>query len=124
LKDLRHVAALKGEEMVKLVVAYGQPEEPAAFDEHYASIHAPLVRKMPGLCHFEAGKVRGTPDGTPAPFYFLAELSFASMEEMQAGRSSEEGQAAAADVATFATGGATLMIVETLHRHSAPVAVS
>jgi uncharacterized protein (TIGR02118 family) len=42
--------------MIKLVVAYGPPEDPAAFDEHYASTHAPLAQKIPGLRRFEAGK--------------------------------------------------------------------
>jgi uncharacterized protein (TIGR02118 family) len=100
-------------EMVKLVVAYGQPEDPAAFDEHYASTHGPLAQKIPGLRRFEAGKVLGTPDGSAAPFYFIAELLFDSADELQVGMSSNEGQAAAEDVATFATGGATLMIAET-----------
>jgi uncharacterized protein (TIGR02118 family) len=98
--------------MVKLVVAYGPPEDPAAFDEHYASTHAPLAQKIPNLRRFEAGKVLGTPDGSPAPFYFMAELWFDGADELQAGMGSSEGQAAAADVATFATGGATLMIAE------------
>jgi uncharacterized protein (TIGR02118 family) len=31
--------------MVKLVVAYNQPEDPAAFDQYYASTHAPLAQK-------------------------------------------------------------------------------
>jgi uncharacterized protein (TIGR02118 family) len=43
----------------------------------------------------------------------MAELSFDSGEDMQAAMGSSEGQAAGADVATFASGGATLMIVET-----------
>ena len=64
--------------MVKLVVGYGAPENPAAFDEHYASTHVPLVHKIPNLRRFEAGKILGTPDGSPAPFYFLAELWFAA----------------------------------------------
>jgi uncharacterized protein (TIGR02118 family) len=98
--------------MVKLVVAYGPPEDPASFDEHYASTHAPLAKKIPDLRRFEAGKVLGTPDGAPAPFYFIAELSFDGVEALQAALGTSEGQAAAADVATFATGGATLMIVE------------
>lgn len=98
--------------MVKLVVAYGSPEDPAAFDEHYASTHGPLAQKIPNLRRFEAGKVLGTPDGSAAPFYFIAELLFDSVEVLQASMDSEEGQAAAADVATFATGGATLMIAE------------
>ena len=55
--------------MVKLVVGYGAPENPAAFDEHYASTHVPLVHKIPNLRRFEAGKILGTPDGSPAPFY-------------------------------------------------------
>lgn len=98
--------------MVKLVVAYGAPEDPAAFDEHYASTHVPLVEKIPSLRRFEAGKVLGTPDGSPAPFYHLAELWFDSVEDLQSAMGSPEGQAAGADVATFASGGATLMIAQ------------
>jgi uncharacterized protein (TIGR02118 family) len=98
--------------MVKLVVAYGHPEDPAAFDDHYAATHRPLAEKIPNLRRFEAGKVLGTADGSQAPYYFIAELSFDSPQDLQAGMDSAEGQAAAADVATFASGGATLMIAE------------
>ena len=98
--------------MVKLVVAYGPPEDAAAFDQHYAETHVALVHKIPSLRRFEAGKVLGTPDGSPAPFYYIAELSFDSVEDLQAAMASPEGEAAGADVSTFATGGATLMIAE------------
>jgi uncharacterized protein (TIGR02118 family) len=98
--------------MVKLVVAYGHPEDPAAFDEHYASTHRPLAEKIPNLRRFETGKVLGTADGSPAPYYFLAELWFDDADQLQAGMGSAEGQAAGDDVATFASGGATLMIAE------------
>jgi uncharacterized protein (TIGR02118 family) len=98
--------------MVKLVVCYGAPEDPAAFDRHYAETHVPLVDKIPDLRRFEAGKVLGTPDGSAAPYYYIAELSFDSLEALQAAMGSAEGQAAGADVETFATGGVTLMIAE------------
>jgi uncharacterized protein (TIGR02118 family) len=98
--------------MVKLVVAYGQPEDPAAFDEHYAGTHIPLVEKIPNLRRFESGKVLGAPDGSAPPFYYLAELSFDDAEQLQAAMGSPEGQAAGADVETFASGGATLMIAQ------------
>ena len=98
--------------MVKLVVGYGAPEDPAAFDRYYADTHAPLAEKIPNLLRFETGKVLGTPDGSPAPYYFIAELLFDSPEVLQASMASPEGQAAAADVATFAPGGATLMVAE------------
>jgi uncharacterized protein (TIGR02118 family) len=97
--------------MVKLVVAYGQPEDPIAFDRHYAETHAPLAQKLPKLRRFEAGKVIGA-YGSDAPYYLIAELSFDSPEELKAAMQSPEGEAAAADVSTFASGGATLMIVE------------
>jgi len=98
--------------MVKLVVTYGAPDDPPAFDQHYASTHVPLVEKIPNLRRFEAGKVLGTPDGSPAPFYFMAELWFDSAQDLEAAMGSAEGQAAGADVGNFATGGATLMIAE------------
>ena len=98
--------------MVKLVVCYGPPQDAAAFDQHYADTHVPLVHKIPHLRRFEAGKVVGTPDGSAAPYYYIAELSFDSVEDLQAAMGSAEGQAAGADVETFASGGATLMIAE------------
>lgn len=52
----------------------------------------------------------GTPDGSPAPYYLIAELCFEDIDELPASMASPEGEAAGGDVANFATGGATLMI--------------
>ncbi|MBX9614525.1 MAG: EthD family reductase [Brevundimonas sp.] len=99
--------------MAQLVVTYGTPTDPAAFDRHYAEIHVPLARKLPGLRRFELsdGPVM-TPEG-PAGVHLIAILTFDSLEALAAASASPEGQAAAADVATFATGGATLLMYET-----------
>lgn len=99
--------------MVKITVLYGHPADPAAFEDHYANEHLPLAAKMPDVQRFEASRVVGTPDGGEAPFYRMAELWFDSMEQMQASTGSAEGQATVADIANFATGGATVMISET-----------
>jgi uncharacterized protein (TIGR02118 family) len=98
--------------MVKFVVLYSKPEDPADFDAHYRDVHAPLVHKIPNLRRFEASKVLGTPDGSEAPFYFMAELFFDDAEALQASMASPEGEAAGADVGTFASGGASVMIAE------------
>lgn len=98
--------------MVKLVVLYGTPDDPAAFDEYYASTHTPLVHKIPGLRRFDAGKVLGTPDGSPAPYHLIAELHYDDPGALEAAMGSPEGQAAASDLTNFASGGATLMIAE------------
>ena len=91
----------------RLLVTYGQPTDPAAFDAHYRDVHTGLAQAIPGLVRFTTGHTESM-DGTPAPSYFVAELDFESAEAMGAGMSSEAGRAAGADVATFATGGATM----------------
>ncbi len=98
--------------MIKLVVLYGQPTDPAAFDQYYTDTHAPLARKIPNLKRFEAGTVLGTPDGGQAPYHYIAELYFDSVEVLRASMGSEEGQAASNDLPKFATGGLTMLIVE------------
>jgi uncharacterized protein (TIGR02118 family) len=49
-------------------------------------------------------------DGSPAPYYLLAELSFASAEALNAALGSPEGRATAADLANFADGGVTMFV--------------
>jgi uncharacterized protein (TIGR02118 family) len=90
-----------------LTVAYAQPSDTDAFDRYYESTHRPLAEKVPGLVSFTARKCVSL-DGQPAPYYLLAELSFAGAGELAAGLASPEGQAAAADIANFADGGVTL----------------
>jgi uncharacterized protein (TIGR02118 family) len=95
--------------MFKVTVLYNHPVDPEAFEKYYAEIHTPLAMKIPGLKNFDVTKFVETPQGKPS-FYRMAELSFASAEEMQAGFDSPEGQATAADLANFATGGLSMLV--------------
>lgn len=98
-------------DVVKLTVLYGPPSDPAAFDEHYANVHAPLAEKIPNVQRFEAGRTVGM-DGGAAPYHLIAELWFENAEILQESMSSPEGQAAADDIPHFATGGATMFASE------------
>ncbi len=98
--------------MIKLTVLYGQPKDPAAFEKYYIETHTPIALKVKGLRRFEIAKVNGTADGKPSPYFRTADLYFDDASAMQAALSSPEGQAAAADIANFATGGATLLIAD------------
>lgn len=100
--------------MIKLTVLYGKPTDPEAFDVYYRSTHSPLAEKIPHLERLEVAKVTGTADGSEAPYYLIADLLFEDMEKFGAAMGSAEGQAAAGDVATFATGGVTMIISETM----------
>lgn len=87
--------------MVKLIVLYSKPEDPAAFDKHYAEVHGPLAKKMPGLKKFELGRVTGSPMGEPR-YYLTAELYFDDEAALNAAFASPEGKASAKDVMGFA----------------------
>ena len=98
--------------MVKLLVLYGHPKDSAAFDKYYDEVHIPLAKRMKGLMKWTIGKVIGTPDDQPSPYYYVAELYMESREEFETLLASPEGQAAVADVPNYATGGVTFLYSE------------
>jgi uncharacterized protein (TIGR02118 family) len=97
--------------MYRLIVCYGHPDDPAAFDQHYTTTHRALADKIPGVREWSAGKC-SSPDGSAPPYYLIAVLVFDSKQALDDGLASPEGQAAAADVAHFATGGATMLVTD------------
>jgi uncharacterized protein (TIGR02118 family) len=97
---------------IRLIVAYNQPPDTDVFFKHYEGVHVGLAKKIPGVETFEWSKVVATPTGETARYALIAELTFASMDDFGAGLGSAEGQAAAADVAVFATNGADMFISE------------
>ena len=98
---------------VKLVVLYTQPEDTAAFDEHYLGVHVPLVQKVPGLQRFESGKFAAALDGGEQTYHRIAELYFADEAAMNAGFGSPEGGATAQDYGKIAPPGSRMFVVAT-----------
>ncbi|MGI8602066.1 MAG: EthD family reductase [Verrucomicrobiales bacterium] len=98
--------------MIRLLVLYGQPKDPAAFDKYYQETHIPIARRMKGLKKWTIGKVQGTPDGKSPPFYYLADLYMETRADFEQLLASPEAQAAVADLSNFATGGATFLYTE------------
>lgn len=99
--------------MAKLIAMYKTPADAAAFDRYYYDTHLPIAKKIPGLRSYEV--TRG-PIGTlagPAPYHLIAVLTFDSAAAIQSALASTEGQATAADLGNFATGGVEIFIAET-----------
>jgi uncharacterized protein (TIGR02118 family) len=86
---------------VKLLALYKKADDVKAFEDHYFQVHAPLAEKMPGLRNVKYNRIIGSPMGEPG-HYFLAELTFDSMDALKAAMNSEEGKAAAKDLMGFA----------------------
>ncbi len=95
--------------MIKATVLYGHPASPEAFEKYYSETHLPLVAKTQGIVKSELTKFISNPDGTAPAFYRMAELYFATPADMRQAMGSPEGQAMAADLSNFATGGVTIL---------------
>lgn len=98
--------------MVKVVVVYGHPTDPEAFENYYSGTHLGLAAQIPHVSKVELSKFIGTPDGGKASQYRMAEVYFESMEQLQAGMGSPEGVATVNDIPNFATGGVDVNIAE------------
>jgi uncharacterized protein (TIGR02118 family) len=96
--------------MVRFLVLYNMPEDPAEFDRHYREVHIPLAEKLPGLRRYTISRDMALVRGEA--FYMIAELDFDDRAALQAAFESPEGQAAAEDVPKFATGGSHSMIFD------------
>ena len=95
--------------LVKVVVLFEEPVERPAFERHLADEHLPLVRTIPSLTNIVTNRFAGSLTGG-APFYLMLELHFCSEEAMQEGLNSEAGQAMAADLSRFASGGVSVLL--------------
>ena len=89
--------------MVRFLVVYETPTDPAAFDEHYRQVHIPLAKKLPGLRRYTVSRDVAALRGEP--FYLVAELDWDDMDALRAAFASPEGQATAHDVAELAPDG-------------------
>jgi uncharacterized protein (TIGR02118 family) len=92
---------------VDVIVLYGPPADPAAFDRHYREVHVPLTKAMPHLAGFEVSQGPVAVQGADA-VHLVARLRYASQADLEASLGSPEGAAAVGDLANFADGGVTL----------------
>ena len=96
--------------MIKLTVLYGHPTDTTIFEDYYKNTHLPKAEKMSGFEKVEYTKFLSAPEGSAPAHYRMAEFWFADADALQATMGSAEGQATAADLGNFATGGVTLLV--------------
>jgi uncharacterized protein (TIGR02118 family) len=98
--------------MARLLVMYKTPIDAAAFENYYFKTHIPIAKKIPGLRRYEISRGPvATPDG-PSAVHLVAILHFDDMAAVGQAFASPEGQAAGADLANFASGGADMMFFD------------
>ena len=83
--------------MAYMTVIYRTPKDPAAFDAHYANVHVPLAKRLPGLRRSVVSRRPIlTPAGDPEP-YLVATLHFDDLAAIRAAFASPSGRECAAD---------------------------
>jgi uncharacterized protein (TIGR02118 family) len=98
--------------MARLVVMYKTPKDPAAFDTYYFETHIRIAKKIPGLRKYEVSQGPVATPAGPSGLHLIATLHFDDVAAVQGAFASAEGQAAAADVQTFATGGVDMFLFD------------
>jgi uncharacterized protein (TIGR02118 family) len=96
--------------MVRLIALFDQPEDTDAFDAHYRDVHAPIVRRYPGLQDLRL--TRPTAVGRSMAPYLMAEMVFDTRSDLDAALGSEPGIESGRDLRSFAGAGVTLFIAD------------
>lgn len=99
---------------VKLMVLYGHPPDPAAFEKYYLGVHMPLVATIKGARKMEAAKCVPQADGSPPAFYRVFEMWFDSPEHMETVFATPEGTKVRADLPNFTAGTTVTRLVCTV----------
>jgi uncharacterized protein (TIGR02118 family) len=94
--------------MHRLLVLYPPPADPQAFADYYENHHLPIAARLPGLRGFRWGLDVAAPGGD-SPYFCVFEADFDDAAALDAALGSPEGEATAADVPNYATGGALLL---------------
>jgi uncharacterized protein (TIGR02118 family) len=98
--------------MARLLVMYKTPKDAVAFDKYYFEKHVPIAKKIPGLRKYEVSQGPVVTPAGPSGLHLIAILTFDDLAAIQRAFASAEGQAAAADVQTFATGGVDMFLFD------------
>ena len=102
--------------MASIIVLFGKPQDPSAFDELYWKEHVPLAKKMPGLKKYTVHKVAAPPGREPA-YYQVVEMEFENMDELKKATRSPESAESTRHATKIATGGMTFLYTESRRAH-------
>jgi uncharacterized protein (TIGR02118 family) len=94
-----------------LLIVYPKPKDAKEFDRAYREEHLPLAGpKLVGASGVVTKRVVG-PDFAPPPYYLISDVSFPTIEALQACAMSTGGKEALAHAASISSGGAPMIMV-------------
>lgn len=85
--------------MIRFLITYDAPPDPAAFERHYREVHQPLTAHRPGILEYTVHRSPRTIRG-PA-YHQVVELTWPDWDAVERAFASPQGRAAAADMANL-----------------------
>lgn len=104
--------------MAKLILLYGRPQDPSAFEDYYTRRHLPFAQRQMPKVRSSGGIVQGSRPDEPPAYHRFVELTYDSVQDVYDATASAEGQAVLSDLDNFATGGVTALVVDDHKRTS------
>jgi uncharacterized protein (TIGR02118 family) len=96
-----------------LLVMYPTPQDPKTFERVYREEHLPYAGpRLKGAIGVVSKRVLSAP-GQSAPYYAISDVTFPSLEALQACASSDGGREALTHAASISTGGAPVVMMVT-----------
>jgi uncharacterized protein (TIGR02118 family) len=96
-----------------LLVMYPTPKDPKAFDRAYREDHLPYAGARLGGATGVVSKRVAVPSGERAPFYAISDVTFPTLDALQACARSQGGKEALAHAASISTGGPPTVLIVT-----------
>ncbi len=95
--------------MYQVLILFGPPVDKVAFARYFEEIHRPILDSLPHSEAIEVNWVASSVTGD-LPVHLLVELLFPTEEALGDGLNSAAGQKMARDYPSFASGGVTILL--------------
>jgi len=82
--------------VIRFLITYDIPHDPAAFDRHYREVHQPLTARLPGILSYTVSRAPRVVRG--AGYHQVVEVTWPNWDAVDRAVSSPEGRAAADDM--------------------------
>jgi uncharacterized protein (TIGR02118 family) len=86
----------------ELVVLYTQPQDPHAFEQHFADRHIQLMDELPGLLSWRRSRFVAAADMLEHTYYGSTTLEFGDVAALTRAMESDEGKLTVDDFHSFA----------------------
>lgn len=81
----------------KLVILWSRPDDLEGFEDHYRSVHVPIVERYPAVLRMEVTRLVDAPFGGEVPHYLVVTIECSNEQDLETLVESEAFRESGAD---------------------------